>query len=37
MSNKCKEIRILTDVLKVKNLTITEKILLSQCGRSVRR
>lgn len=30
MSNKCKEIRILTDILKVKNLTITEKILLSQ-------
>ena len=30
MSNKCKEIRILTEILKVKNLTSTQKILLSQ-------
>lgn len=30
MSNKCKEIRILTEILKVKNLTITQKVLLSQ-------
>lgn len=30
MNNNCKEIRILTEILKVKNLTITQKILLSQ-------
>jgi len=30
MNNNCKEIRVLTEILQVKDLTITEKIILSQ-------
>ena len=30
MNNHCKEIRVLTEILQVRDLTITEKIILSQ-------
>ena len=30
MNNNCKEIRVLTEILQVKDLTITEKMILSQ-------
>ena len=30
MNNNCKEIRILTEILKIENLTLTEKVILSQ-------